>query len=529
MRIDFIAEPYLNMNDPDERAEMQSAIDFVGKNLGHHYNIVIGGKEIETKGKITSINPSKKTEVIGTCGKATREHAELAMQTANETFKTWSKVPARARARYLYRAAGIMRRRKLELSAWMVYEEGKNWIEAIADTAEAIDFLEYYGMVMEEMDKPIDIISIPGEENNYWHIPLGVGVVIPPWNFPLAILAGMTTAAVVTGNTVVLKPASISTVIAAKFMEVMHEAGIPDGVINFIPGSGGEIGDYIVDHKFTRFISFTGSMDVGKRIYERASKVNEGQIWLKRVVAEMGGKDTQIIDADYHDLEFVASQTISAAFGFQGQKCSACSRLIVVGDKQHDILVEKLVKKAKAIKQGDVRDGDNWLGPVSSDQAFATITEYIEIGKKEGKLVVGGNYDDSKGFYIEPTIIDNVDPMARISQEEIFGPVLAIFKARDFDHALEIANNTIYGLTGAVFSDTGANLERARREFHVGNLYLNRKCTGALVGSQPFGGFNMSGTDSKAGSFEYLSLFMQGKTSSERLDSVRFAEFLGMM
>ncbi len=529
MRIDFINEPYLNMKNPDERAAMQEAIDFVQANLGHHYPLIIGGKEVETEGKITSVNPSKKDEVTGTCSKATRDLAEQAMQTAHETFKTWSKVPARERASYLYRAAGIMRRRKLELSAWMVFEEGKNWIEAIADTAEAIDFLEYYGRVMEAMDGPIDIPAIPGEENNYWLIPLGVGVVIPPWNFPLAILAGMTTAAVVTGNTVVLKPASISTVIAAKFMEVMHEAGIPDGVINFIPGSGGEIGDYIVDHKYTRFISFTGSMEVGKRINERAAKVNDGQIWLKRVVAEMGGKDTQIVDANYHDLDFVAEQTIAAAYGFQGQKCSACSRIIVVGDEQHDKLVEKLVERAKKVKMGDVRDGDNWLGPVSSADAYKTITEYIEIGKKEGKLVAGGKYDDSKGYFIEPTIIDEVDPMARISQEEIFGPVLAVFRAKDFDHALEIANNTIYGLTGAVFSDTGANLERAKKEFHVGNLYLNRKCTGALVGSQPFGGFNMSGTDSKAGSFEYLSLFMQGKTSSERLDSVRFAEFLGMI
>ena len=528
MRIDYTNEPYLNLSNPDDRQKMQSAIDFVGKNLGHHYPIIIDGKPVETEEKIISYNPSKKDEVIGTCAKGTKELAEKAINTAHKTFKTWSRVPGKVRARYLYRAAAIMRRRKLELSAWMVYEEGKNWIEAIADTAEAIDFLDYYGRVMEKMDGPISIPTIPGEENNYWQIPLGVGIIIPPWNFPLAILAGMTTAAIVTGNTVVLKPASISTVIGAKFMEVMHEAGIPDGVINSLPGPGGEVGDYLVDHPLTRFISFTGSMEVGKRINERAAKVNEGQIWLKRVVAEMGGKDTQIIDADYHDLEYVADQTIAAAFGFQGQKCSACSRLIIVGDKQHDILVEKLVSKAKAIKMGDVRDGDNWLGPVSSTQAFKTISEYIEIGRGEGKLVAGGKYDDSKGYFIEPTIIDDVDPQARISQEEIFGPVLAIFRARDFNHALEIANNTIYGLTGAVFSDNGDNIERCRHEFHVGNMYINRKCTGALVGGQPFGGFNMSGTDSKAGSAEYLSLFMQCKTTSERLDSDLFARFLKM-
>ncbi|HOO96336.1 MAG TPA: L-glutamate gamma-semialdehyde dehydrogenase [Caldisericia bacterium] len=528
MREDFINEPYLNMSDPAERQMMQDAIDFVGKNLGKHYDIFVGGKAIPTPGKIISYNPSKKDEVVGSTGKATTEIAELAIQTAHKTYKEyWSKVDPRERARLLYRAAGIMRRRKLELSAWMVYEVGKNWIEAIADTAEAIDFLEYYGRLMEGMAIPYEIPQIPGEENNYWHIPLGVGVVIPPWNFPLAILAGMTTAAVVTGNCVVLKPASPSVVIAAKFMEVMIEAGLPPGVVNFIPGPGGEVGDYIVDHKLTRFISFTGSMAVGKRIYERASKVNEGQLWLKRVVAEMGGKDTQIIDDNYSKPEYVVDQTIAAAFGFQGQKCSACSRLIIVGD-QYDKIVEGLVQKANAIKKGDTRDGNNWLGPVSSEQAYKTITEYIEIGKKEGKLVAGGGYDDSVGYYIEPTIIKDVDPMARISQEEIFGPVLAIFKARDFDHALEIANNTIYGLTGAVFSDNNDHLNKARHEFHVGNLYLNRKCTGALVGSQPFGGFNMSGTDSKAGGFDYLNLFMQGKTTSERLDGDLFAQFLGM-
>ena len=528
MRQEYTNEPYLNLNNPDQYKLMQDAIDFVGKNLGGHYDLIIGGKKVPTAGKITSVNPSNHAQVIGTVGKCTQELAEQAIQTAAKTFETWKFVDPRERARLLYRAAGIMRRRKLELSAWMVYEIGKSWIEAIADTAAAIDFLDYYGRQMEEMALPTPITPIPGEENNYWWIPLGVGVVIPPWNFPLAILAGMTTAAVVAGNTVVLKPASITPIIGAKFMEVMEEAGLPPGVINFVPGPGGEVGDYIVDHPLTRFISFTGSKEVGMRINERAAKVNKGQIWLKRVVAEMGGKDTMIIDDNYSKLDFAASETIAAAFGFQGQKCSACSRVIVVG-KQGDEFVAKLVEKAKAIKQGDAVDGKNTMGPVSSDSAFSSITNYIEIGKKEGKLVHGGTSDNSKGYFIAPTIIDNVPPNARISLEEIFGPVLAVFRAKDFDEALKIANNTEFGLTGAVLSDSHHNLIRARHEFHVGNLYLNRKCTGALVGGQPFGGFNMSGTDSKAGGNEYVSLFMQRKTTSERLDGVAFAKFLGMM
>lgn len=528
MRTEFATEPYLNFSNESHRKMMQDAIDFVQANLGKHYDIIIGGKRIQSPDKIVSINPSKHTEVVGTTGKGTKELAEEAIQTAHKTFNEyWRYTNPHERARLLYRAAGIMRRRKLELSAWMVFEEGKNWLEAVADTAEAIDFLEYYGRLMEKIAVPYNIPTIPGEENNYWHIPLGVGVVIPPWNFPLAILAGMTTAAIVTGNTVVLKPASISPIIAAKFMEVMEEAGVPDGVINFVPGPGGEFGDYLVDHPLTRFISFTGSMEVGKRIYERASKVHPGQKWLKRVVAEMGGKDTMIIDENYSKPDYAAAEVVSAAFGFQGQKCSACSRCVIVGD-QYDDIVARIVEKTKAIKVGEVKDVANFMGPVSSASAFESITNYIEIGKNEGMLVAGGTSDKSVGYFIQPTVIKDVDPMARISQEEIFGPVLAIFKARDYEEALDIANNTLFGLTGAVLSDNQDNLERARTEFHVGNLYLNRKCTGALVGSQPFGGFNMSGTDSKAGGFDYLYLFMQGKTCSERLNGDEFARFLGL-
>ena len=528
MRVDFITEPYLNFSREDHRKMMQEAVDFVQSNLGKHYDIVIGGKKIPTADKISSINPSKHSEVVGTVGKCNKQDAENAIQTAYKTYNEyWRFVNPRERASYLYRAAGIMRRRKLELSAWMVFEVGKNWLEAIADVAEAIDFLEYYGRLMEKIATPYQIPSIPGEENNYWHIPLGIGAVIPPWNFPFAILAGMTSAAVVTGNCVVLKPASISPIIGYKFMEVMEEAGLPPGVINLISGSGGEIGDYIVDHPLTRFISFTGSMEVGKRIYERASKVNPGQKWLKRVVAEMGGKDTMIIDASYSKQDFAAAETVSAAFGYQGQKCSACSRVIVVGDQYEDILT-RIIEKTNKIKVGDVRNVDNFMGPVSSAQAFASITGYMAIGKGEGKLVAGGTFDDSVGYYIQPTVFSDVAPDARISQEEIFGPVLSVLKAKNYSEALDIANNTIYGLTGAVLSDDGRNLERAKAEFHVGNLYLNRKCTGALVGSQPFGGFNMSGTDSKAGGFDYLYLFMQGKSCSERLNSDEFSKFLGL-
>jgi len=338
---------------------------------------------------------------------------------------------------------------------------------------------------------------------------------VPPWNFPLAILTGMTVSSIVAGNTVLLKPSSLTPVIGAMLVQALEEAGLPPGVVNFVPGPGGEVGEYLVAHPQVRFVSFTGSREVGTHIYELAAKVAPGQKWLKRVIAEMGGKDAIVVD-ETADLAAAAEGVVASAYGFAGQKCSACSRLIAV-DAIYDDLLDRVVAGAKALRVGDPRQHETQVGPVADGGQFKKVAEYLKIGKREGRLVLGGNADAKEGFYVEPTIFADVAPGARIEQEEIFGPVLAVVRARDFDHALEIANDTDYGLTGAVFSRDSARLEQARREFHVGNLYLNRKCTGALVGAEPFGGFNMSGTDSKAGGRDYLLLLTQPKVISERL------------
>ncbi|AMV09559.1 L-glutamate gamma-semialdehyde dehydrogenase [Geobacillus thermoleovorans] len=506
-------EPLTDFTVEANREAFLAALKKVESELGRDYPLVIGGERVMTEDKIISINPANKTEVVGRVAKANKELAERAMKTADEAFRTWSRTSPEARADILFRAAAIVRRRKHEFSAWLVKEAGKPWREADADTAEAIDFMEYYGRQMLKLKDGIPVESRPGETNRFFYIPLGVGVVISPWNFPFAIMAGTTVASLVTGNTVLLKPASATPVVAYKFVEVLEEAGLPAGVLNYIPGSGAEVGDYLVDHPRTRFISFTGSRDVGIRIYERAAKVHPGQIWLKRVIAEMGGKDAIVVDKEA-DLELAAQSIVASAFGFSGQKCSACSRAIIVEDV-YDQVLSRVVELTKQLNVGDPAEQATFMGPVIDQNAYNKIMEYIEIGKQEGRLMTGGEGDDAKGFFIQPTVFADVDPNARIMQEEIFGPVVAFAKARDFDHALEIANNTEYGLTGAVISRNRANLEKARHEFHVGNLYFNRGCTGAIVGYQPFGGFNMSGTDSKAGGPDYLILHMQAKTVSE--------------
>jgi 1-pyrroline-5-carboxylate dehydrogenase len=506
-------EPFTDFTVEENRQAYLQGLKTVESYLGQNYDLVIGGERISTEDKIISTNPSNKEEVIGRVSKANKELAEKAMQAAVEAFKTWKKVKPETRADVLFKAAAILRRRKHEFSALLTKEAGKPWKEADADTAEAIDFLEYYGRQMLRIKDGVPVNSRPNEYNRYDYIPLGVGVIISPWNFPLAIMAGTTVAAIVSGNTVVLKPASATPVVAAKFVEVMEEAGLPKGVLNFVPGSGAEVGDYLVDHKDTRFISFTGSRDVGLRIYERAAKLNKGQIWLKRVIAEMGGKDTIVVDKEA-DLELAAQSIVASAFGFSGQKCSACSRAVVVEDV-YDQVLNRVVELTNQLTVGNPEDQNNFMGPVIDQNAYDKIMEYIEIGKKEGKLMTGGEGDNSKGYFIKPTVFADVDPEARIMQEEIFGPVVAFAKAKDFDHAIEIANNTEYGLTGAVITNNRAHIEKAREDFHVGNLYFNRGCTGAIVGYQPFGGFNMSGTDSKAGGPDYLLLHMQAKTTSE--------------
>ncbi len=511
---EFVNCPLTDFSKEDNRKAMFAALEKVENQFGKDYPLLIGGEEIWTDDKIQSLNPSQFDQVVGYFAKGTKAHAEKAIAVADETFKMWSRFPSEERARILLKAGAIMKRRRLELAAWMVFEEGKNWVEADADVAEAIDFLEFYGREMMRYGAPQPVTPYPGEENELYYLPLGVGAIIPPWNFPLAILVGMTSAAVVTGNTVVLKPASAAPAIGWQFVEIMKEAGLPAGILNWLPGPGGQIGDTIVQHPRTRFIAFTGSMEVGLRIHELAAKKSEGQIWIKRTILEMGGKDFIIVDSSA-DLDAAAEGITISAFGFQGQKCSACSRAILLADVYETVL-EKVLERVRKITIGPVKDPANYLGPVIDEAAFHKILEYIEIGKKEGKLAAGGGKGPKGGYFIQPTVIRDVSENARIAQEEIFGPVLAVIQARDYQHAVDIANGTIYGLTGALYSRDRSHLEFGRRELHVGNLYFNRKCTGALVGVQPFGGFNMSGTDSKAGGRDYLGLFLQAKSVCER-------------
>lgn len=513
--IPYTTEQLTDFSKKENQQAYIEAIQKVQSELGKDYPLVIGGERITTQDKITSYNPAKKTEVVGTVSKANKELAEKAMQVADQTFKTWSKVKPEVRADILFKAAAITRRRRHEMSAVMTIEAGKPWVEADADTAEAIDFMEYYARQMLELKDGKPVKSLPGEYNKFGYIPLGVGVIISPWNFPFAIMAGTAVAAVVTGNTILLKPASTTPIIAYKFIEILEEAGLPAGVVDYIPGPGGEVGDYLVDHPRTRFISFTGSRDVGLRINQRAAAVNEGQIWIKRVIAEMGGKDTIVVDKEA-DLELAAQSIVKSAFGFSGQKCSACSRAIIVEDV-YDTVLDRVVELTKELTVGDPSDHNNFMATVIDENAFKKVTSYFEVAKEEGRIVAGGEADDSTGYFIQPTVVADVAPRARLMQEEIFGPIVAVSKAKDFDEALEIANNTEYGLTGAVISTNRDHIEQAREEFFVGNLYFNRGCTGAIVGYQPFGGYNMSGTCSKAGGPDFLTLHMQSKSVSEKL------------
>ncbi len=512
--VDFRNEPLTNFQDPTFHRAMKEALEDVRRGFGREYPMRIDGRDRFSGHWIRSADPSRPKELVGQVAAATREDAMDAVEGAWSAFEGWARVPAEARARCLFKAAAIMRRRKFHLAALMCFEVGKTWSEADADVAEAIDFLEFYGREMIRLARSHPLTRIQGEDNEVIYEPLGVGVVIPPWNFPLAILTGMTVSSVVAGNAVVLKPASASPVIAAEFAKIMDEAGIPPGVIQFLPGSGGEIGDVLVSHPQVRFVTFTGSRDVGVHIYELAAKVQPGQKWLKRVIAEMGGKDAIIVDSDA-DLDDAAAGIVTSAFGFAGQKCSACSRVIALEDVYEPILerVKALTERLK-VAPADLEEAS--YGPVVDRAAYEKVLQYIEIGQTEGQLVTGGGPAEGDGYFIKPTIFRDVPPDARIAQEEIFGPVLAFLKAKDFDEALRIANGTQYGLTGGVYSRNRAHLEQARRAFEVGNLYFNRKITGALVGAHPFGGFHMSGTDSKAGGQDYLLLLTQAKVVSER-------------
>jgi 1-pyrroline-5-carboxylate dehydrogenase len=512
--IPYKNEAYLDWSDEKNVLAMQAALKDVGSLLDRSYPAIIGGERVETDGEIVSVNPANPSQVVGRTARATEREADMALETATTTFETWSRTSPEARARILLRASAIMRRRKFELLAWEVYEGGKPWAEADAQVAEAIDFLEYYAREMLRLKDGVEIYAIPGEESRYTYQPMGVGVVIAPWNFPTAILTGMSSAAIVTGNTVVMKPSEFTPVIGAVVAEIFEEAGLPEGVLNFLPGYGSEVGDYLVEDARTRFISFTGSMNTGLRINERAARQIENQRWVKRVIAEMGGKDAMVID-DSADLDSAAADIVKSAYGYSGQKCSAASRAILHEDIYDEVL-NKVLERARTLKIGTPQTPDVNVGPVISEPQFEKVSSYVEAGKVEGERLLGEDPGDpNKGYFVSPTIFE-VEREARVAQEEIFGPVLSVIKARDFDNALEIANDSPYGLTGGVYSKNRDHLERAREEFKAGNVYFNRGITGALVGVQPFGGFGMSGTDSKAGGPDYLPLHMLARTVVER-------------
>ncbi|HWX53233.1 MAG TPA: L-glutamate gamma-semialdehyde dehydrogenase [Verrucomicrobiae bacterium] len=512
----FRNEPATDFSQPENARRMREALARVAAELGREFDMVIGDRLIKTREKVISLNPAQPSQVVGVFQHAEAVHVGPAVEAAAAAFENWKRTPVAERAALLHTVAAILRERKFEFCAWMVYEVGKNWAEADADLGETIDFAEFYAREALRLAKSETPVQLPGERDTLQYIPLGVGAVIPPWNFPCAIMAGMTMAAIVCGNTVVLKPSSDSPAIAAKFFEVLQESGMPDGVVNFCPGSGSSFGGGLVEHPQVRFIAFTGSKEVGLEINQKAAIPRPGQKWIKRTVLEMGGKDSIIVDADAN-LDAAVEGVAQSAFGFQGQKCSACSRAIV-DEKIYDVFLERLKERVGRIAVGDPVE-NKAMGPVINERSMKNVLNYIEIGKKEGRVLTGGSAakEAGEGYYVQPTVIVDVAPTSRLAQEEIFGPVLAVIKSRNFADALEIANNTEFGLTGAVYSTSREKLEAARQDFQVGNLYFNRKCTGAMVGAHPFGGFNMSGTDSKAGGPDYLLLFTQAKSVAEKL------------
>ena len=511
----FTNEPSIDWSNPENTRRMSVAIEKVRNELGREYDLVIGGRRVKTAEKTQSLNPAKPTEVVGRFSAAGAAEVEPAMQAALKAFETWKYSTVKERTGLLFRVSHLLRERKFELMAWMVFEVGKNWPEADGDIAELIDFTDFYALEALRLAEAKTPVQLPGERDWLRYIPLGVGAVIPPWNFPGAIMGGMTLASIVCGNTVVLKPSGDSPTIAAKFFEILEEAGLPDGVVNFCPGHGSSFGNAIVEHPKTRYIAFTGSKEVGLHINQRAAVQQPGQIWIKRTVLEMGGKDSIVVDADA-DLDAAVEGVASAAFGFSGQKCSACSRAII-DERIYDKFLQQLKQRVEKITVGDPALNPN-MGPVVNEKSMKTILGYIQKGIAEGgRLITGGERIGNEGYFIQPTVIADVDPMATISQQEIFGPVLAVLKSRSFEHGLQIANNTEFGLTGAVYTNSDDKIEAAKQQFHVGNLYINRKCTGAMVGAHPFGGFNMSGTDSKAGGPDYLLLFTQAKSIGEKI------------
>lgn len=512
---EYRPQAFTDFSQAENRSAFEAALAKVERRLGEEVPLVVGGRRVRTGKLLSNVNPADRKQVLSRHHLADRAVAQKAVDAALAAQEAWKWLEPSERALVLLRASRRLKERRHEISATMVLEIGKSWPEADVETAEAIDFLEFYAREAVRWGQVNPATPYPGEWPSTHYLPLGVGAVIPPWNFPAAICLGMTVAAAVTGNAVILKPASDTPLVAWRLFEILEEAGLPAGVVNYLPGPGADVGDFLVEHPMTRFISFTGSKEVGLAINEKASRLSPGQLWIKRVVLEMGGKDFIVVDEDA-DFDDAVAQVVASAFGFQGQKCSACSRAIV-HRRLYKRFVDAVAARTEKLTMGPTRDWRHYVGPVASEKQFKTVTDYVKIGKKQNRLVAGGTWEGRTGNFVRPTVFDGVTSKSRIFREEIFGPVLGIAEAKDFDHAIRLANDTEYGLTGSYFGRDRYRIEQAKQELFCGNLYVNRKCTGAIVGVHPFGGFNMSGTDSKAGGRDYLGLFLQMKSISEKL------------
>ena len=514
----FQNEPDISWGAAENQARMQDALARVRKELGKNYPLIINGESLQTGDIFDSLNPSFSSEVVGVMARASQAQAQKAVEAARKAWPGWRRTPAEKRAECLFKAAGIMRSRKFELIAWGVFEAGKTWRESEKDVAEAIDFLEFYGRQMiilsgERVTEP----QIPAETNVSLYIPRGVCLVIGIWNFPWAINTGMIAASIVAGNTAIFKPASLTPVIGYKIVKIFEEAGLPAGVLNFVPGPGAEVGEFLVKHEDVNLIVLTGSYEAGLKIEKLAAEF-PNKCGIKKTVLETGGKNAIIVDSDA-DIDEAVKGTLASWLGYQGQKCSACSRAIVLKDV-YDTFVERLAEAAKSIEIGDPQDPGTYMSPLISADALKKVQSYVEIGKKEARLVLEREAPEElkkKGYFTGPALFADVSPTARIAQEEIFGPVLACIKVKSFDEAIEVANGTDYALTGGVFSRSPSHIEKAKIEFEAGNLYINRHITGAIVSRQPFGGHRASGTGPKAGGLDYLRAFMTEKLVCENV------------
>lgn len=515
MLMEFRNEPMLDFSLDSIRHAQQGAIAHVEAMLGQEHALLMNGEQITTVQKFKSLDPSNAARTVGIFQKADRALAERAVEVAASTFETWRWVPTRERAAVLLKTASLLRQRRFQLNAILMIEAGKPWAEADAETAEAIDFCEFYAREALRHSATQPLTPFAGEIGELKYIPLGVGAIIPPWNFSLAILLGMAAAALVTGNTVVIKPSSDAPLIATTVVELLELAGAPAGCVTLLTGPGAEVGEALVTHPKTRFVAFTGSREVGLRIHELAAHHAPGQRWLKRAILEMGGKDFTLVDSEA-DLDDAVAGVVAGAFGYSGQKCSACSRAIV-DIKVYDEFLTRIAPLVDGLAVGPAKSPETAVGPVINHAAMKKIAGYIEVGRHEGRLLAGGGQGPAEGYFLQPTVFADVAASARIAREEIFGPVLAVMPAKNFDDAIRLANDTEYGLTGSFYTRNRQKIAQGRRVLHCGNLYVNRKCTGALVGVHPFGGFQMSGTDSKAGGRDYLLLFTQAKVIAERV------------